>query len=260
MTLAETFSRLRSRRELALMPYVMGGYPDQPRSLEIMRQVARSGADLIEIGVPFSDPVADGLTIQAASQIALQSGFHLRELLASLADEPLGCPAVLMSYLNPLLAYGRDALINALLRAELAGLIIPDLPFEEADEWLAAARDRNLTIVFLAAPTSSDERLRRIAQASDSFIYAVSVAGTTGVRDQTDRGLPEYLARLRRVTDKPIAVGFGISQPEHVRALRGLADGAVIGSRLVQAIERHEDLTALLQSFKRATRGEPCSS
>jgi tryptophan synthase alpha chain len=254
MTLAETFARLRKRRELALMPYVMAGYPDLPRSLEFMRQIAQAGADVLEVGVPFSDPVADGVTIQSASQIALDSGFRLRDLLAALAAKPLACPAVLMSYLNPLLAYGRGTLLDDLRRAGLTGLIVPDLPLEEAHDWLTEARAKQVSVIFLVAPTSNDERLHRIAKESDGFIYAVSVAGTTGVRDSADAGLSDYLARIRRVTDKPVAVGFGISKPEHVRALHGLADGAVIGSRLVQAIERNEDLTALMQSFKHATR------
>jgi tryptophan synthase alpha chain len=254
MTIAETFARLRERQELALMPYVMAGYPILDRSVEIMREVARSGADLLEIGVPFSDPVADGVTIQAASQVALNSGFRLRDLLMALIDEPLACPAVLMSYLNPLLAYGRARLLADLRRAGLAGLIVPDLPLEEAGEWLAEARANQLSLVFLVAPTSDDERIRRIARESDGFIYAVSVAGTTGVRDEANPQLTSYLARLRRITDKPLAVGFGISKPAHIRALCGQADGAVIGSRLVQAIERGEDMITLMKTLKQATR------
>jgi tryptophan synthase alpha chain len=172
----------------------------------------------------------------------------------ALIEEPLACPAVLMSYLNPLLAYGRETLLADLRRAGLAGLIVPDLPLEEASEWLAESRANQLALVFLVAPTSDDERIRRIAQETDGFIYAVSVAGTTGVRDEANPQLTSYLTRSRRITDKPLAVGFGISKPEHIRALRGHADGAVIGSRLVQAIERGENMTDLMRSFKEATR------
>jgi tryptophan synthase alpha chain len=258
MTIADTFARLRERRELALMPYVMAGYPNLPRSLDIMRQVAKSGADLLEIGVPFSDPVADGVTIQAASQIALEGGFRLNDLLSALSQQSLPCPTVLMSYLNPLLAFGRKPLMNALVESKIAGLIIPDLPLDEADDWLVAARERRLALIFLVAPTSGDERIRRIAAQSDGFIYAVSVAGTTGVRDRAEAGLMDYLARIRRITDKPIAVGFGISKQEHVQALHGVADGAIVGSRLVQAIERGEDLPSLVQSLKIATRSSSC--
>jgi tryptophan synthase alpha chain len=152
------------------------------------------------------------------------------------------------------LAYDCEALIGDMCRAGLSGLIVPDLPLDEAGEWLAATRKSGLALIFLIAPTSSDERIRRIAEHSDGFIYAVSLAGTTGMRDGPNLALPDYLARIRRITDKPIAVGFGISKPEHVRALRGQADGAVIGSRLVQAIEHGEDLTALMHSFQAATR------
>jgi tryptophan synthase alpha chain len=258
MTIADTFTRLRERHELALMPYVMAGYPNLPRSLEIMRQIAEGGADLLEIGVPFSDPVADGVTIQAASQVALDGGFRLNDLLTATRQQPLRCPAVLMSYLNPLLAFGRDPLMDALVESKIAGLIVPDLPLEEADDWLVAARERQLAVIFLVAPTSSDERIRRIAAQSDGFIYAVSVAGTTGVRDRADAHLTDYLTRIRQITDKPIAVGFGISKPEHVQALRGVADGAIVGSRLVQAIERDEDLSSLVQSLKIATRSSSC--
>jgi tryptophan synthase alpha chain len=258
MTIADTFARLRERHEMALMPYVMAGYPNLPRSLDIMREVTENGADLLEIGVPFSDPVADGVTIQAASQVALDGGFRLKELLTALTQQSLPCPAVLMSYLNPLHAFGRDPLMDALVDSKIAGLIVPDLPLEEADDWLVAARERRLALVFLVAPTSSDERIRRIAAQSDGFIYAVSVAGTTGVRDRADTGLTGYLTRIRRITDKPIAVGFGISNPEQVRALRGMADGAIVGSRLGQAIERGEDLLSLVQSLKIATRSSSC--
>jgi tryptophan synthase alpha chain len=254
MTIADTFARLRQRRELALMPYVMAGYPNLPRTLEIMRQVAESGADLIEIGVPFSDPVADGVTIQAASQVALDGGFRLSDLLTALSQQPLTYPAVLMSYLNPLLAFGRAPLMNALVQGGIAGLIVPDLPLDEAGDWLVAARERQLALIFLVAPTSSAERIHSIATESDGFIYAVSLAGTTGVRDQAAAGLADYLTRIRRLTDKPIAVGFGISKPDHVQALRGVADGVIVGSRLVQAIERGENLPSLMRSFKDATR------
>src|SRR5262249_31807317 len=156
-----------------------------------------AGADLMEIGVPFSDPVADGATIQAASQAALDAGFRLRDLLGALREEPLSCPALLMSYLNPLLAYGRDELLAEPPQAGIAGLIVPDLPVDEAGDWLDAAKSHRLTLVFLVAPTSSDERIRRIAKASDGFIYAVSLAGTTGARAELDPGLPAYLDRIR---------------------------------------------------------------
>jgi tryptophan synthase alpha chain len=254
MTIGETFDRLRHRGELAVVPYVMAGYPTAERSLEILSAVAAAGADVMEIGVPFSDPVADGVTIEAAGHAALRAGFRLGPFLERLKGVRLGRPVALMSYLNPLLAYGRDRLLADLAAAGVSGLIVPDLPPEEADEWRAACRACGIDTIFLVAPTSTDDRILRIAAASEGFVYAVSLAGTTGARAGQDPGLPAYLARLRRLTDKPIAVGFGISQPEHVRGLRGLADGAVIGSRLVDAIRDGEDIAGLVRSLKLASR------
>lgn len=255
MTLRETFDRLRKRGEMALMPYVMAGYPTLEGSLDVLSLVAVSGADMIEIGVPFSDAVADGVTIESAAHHALVGGFRLPQFIKRLCGTELACPTILMSYLNPLLAYGRDRLFDDLVRAGIRGLIVPDLLPEDADDWLAASRARGIAMAFLVAPTSTDERIRQIASVSDGFIYAVSVMGTTGARADLDERLPAYLGRLKRLTDKPVAVGFGISRPDHVRTLRGLADGAVIGSRLVEAIRAEEDVAALIQSFKLATRG-----
>jgi tryptophan synthase alpha chain len=252
--IAETFARLRSRDELALMPYVMAGYPSLDGSLSAAMCLAQAGADLIEIGVPFSDPVADGVTIQSASQAALTAGFSLSRLMAALRQVRIGRPALLMSYLNPLLAYGRETLVRDASDAGICGLIVPDLPPEEADDWLEAARRYGIAMVFLVAPTSDDARIRYIAERSDGFLYAVSLAGTTGARPELDPQLPAYLHRIRRITDRPIAVGFGISEPRHIRALRGRADGAVVGSRLVQAIGAGEDLRTLMAGLKQATR------
>lgn len=255
MTLSDTFAQLRKRNELALMPYVMAGYPTVERSLAILQQVAAAGADVIEIGVPFSDPVADGVTIESASHDALTAGFQLTDFLHQLATIKLSCPAVLMSYLNPLLAPGRDHVLEQVAGAHLSGLIVPDLPPDEASEFQAAARRRQLDMIYLVAPTTTDERIARIAAATEGFLYAVSLTGTTGVRRDIDANLPAYLRRLRNLTDKPIAVGFGISTPEHARAIYGLADGVVVGSRIVQAIRDGDDLPALIQTFKQATRG-----
>src|SRR5262249_35345358 len=153
-----------------------------------------SGADIIEIGVPFSDPVADGITIEAASQAALEAGFCLSRFLERLGDVKLKCPAVLMSYLNPLLAYG-DSLFRDLRPAGICGLIVPDLPLEEADDWRSVAETHAIDLIFLVAPTSTDQRVKRIAGATRGFLYAVSVAGTTGIRAELDKNLPEFLDR-----------------------------------------------------------------
>jgi tryptophan synthase alpha chain len=254
MTLSEAFRTLRGRGELAFMPYQTAGFPTLEASLENLRRLAAHGADLLEIGIPFSDPIADGPTIQHSSQVALANGVRLRAILAALRRIELPCPLVAMSYLNPLMAYGREKLFADLQAARVSGLIVPDLALEEADEWLAAARARGVSIVFLVAPTSTDERMRRAAGLTDDFIYAVSLTGTTGARSALHAGLPEFLRRIRAVCDKPVVVGFGISAPEHVRALRGQADGVVVASRIIDAIRRGDEWTGLVESLKAATR------
>ena len=158
------------------------------------------------------------------------------------------------SYLNPLMAYGRERLFADMQAARLSGLIVPDLALEEADEWLTAARRHEIAIVFLLAPTSTDERIRRTAELTDGFIYAVSLTGTTGARSALHAGVPEFLKRIKAVTDQPIVVGFGISAPEHVRALRGQADGVVVASRIIDAIRRGDEWIGLVESLKAATR------
>ncbi len=254
MSIAAVFTRLRERGELALIPYLTAGFPTRDAFEAALRDVSEHGADLIEIGIPFSDPVADGPTIQYSSQVALSGGASLQAVFESLRRVRAAQPLIFMSYLNPLLAYGQRRLLAEMAEVGARGLIIPDLPVEESDEWLAAARAAGVNLIYLAAPTSPDARLRAIAARSDAFVYAVSVAGVTGARSALSDRLPTYLKRLRTATDRPIAVGFGISTPEHVRALRGLADGVVVGSRLVDALRNSENLPTLLASFKQAAR------
>jgi tryptophan synthase alpha chain len=254
LNLRETFETLRARRELAFMPYQTAGYPTLADSLRNLQRLAECGADLLELGIPFSDPIADGPTIQYSSQVALENGVRLRGVLAALRDVRLPCPLVLMSYLNPLMAYDRAALFEDMRAAGARGLIVPDLAIEEAPEWIAPAREHGIDMIFLLAPTSTDERIKQVAELSDGFIYAVSVTGTTGARRALSAKLPAFLKRVRAVTDKPIVVGFGIGEPEHVRALHGLADGVVVASRLIEAIRQGEDWAALATILKAATR------
>jgi tryptophan synthase alpha chain len=254
MTLRETFETLRRRGELAFMPYQTAGFPTLAASLKNLALLAEHGADLLELGIPFSDPIADGPTIQYSSQIALENGVRLKDVLAAVGQLELPCPLVMMSYLNPLMAYGQERLFADLAAAHVCALIVPDLALEEADEWLAAARGHGISMVFLVAPTSTDERIARTAELTDGFLYAVSLTGTTGARTALPAGLPKFLSRIRAVTDQPIVVGFGISAPEHVRALRGQADGVVVASRIIDAIRRGEAWTGLVESLKAATR------
>lgn len=253
MSLAPLFAAVRARREMAFIPYVTAGYPTVERSLDLIDEAAVAGADAIEIGLPFSDPVADGPTIQFASHEALVAGFRTRVFLEALSVRESPCPRIVMTYLNPLLALGEQAL-PLLARARVQALVIPDLPAEEAEAFSAAAATHGIDVVLLVSPTSSDERLRRIGAASRGFVYVVGVVGTTGARRDADPELPRILARVRATTALPLVAGFGLSEPAHLSALVGHADGAIVGSRLVDAIRNGEDVSSLIRSFKQATR------
>jgi tryptophan synthase alpha chain len=253
-SISARFEQLKSRRETALIVYLTAGFPNLAASIESLCVIADNGADLIEVGIPFSDPVADGPTIQHASQQALQAGTRLRDVIAALKQSPLSVPISLMSYLNPLMSYGREALLDDLTECGVGGLIVPDLPLEEADRWLIPARERDIALTLLVTPTSSDDRVRRIADSSDGFLYYVSVTGITGARETLPPDLFASLARVRKLSRLPVAVGFGISNAEQIRSLHQHADGVVIGSRVVQAIQREEDLGALIREWKVATR------
>lgn len=253
MTMAPMFAAAKARNEIALIPYVTAGFPRIPASLDFIDQAALAGADAVEIGLPFSDPVADGPTIQFASHQALESGFRTRTFLEVLAARRRSCPRILMTYLNPLLALGPKAFAT-LAAAGIKAVVIPDLPEEEAASMSEEATLAGIDLVLLAAPTSPDERLRRIGAASRGFVYAVGVVGTTGARRAADPALPRILDRVRQATSLPVVAGFGLSDPSHLQAITAHADGAIVGSRLVDAIRQGEDFAALIRSFKQATR------
>lgn len=257
MTLASMFVATKERNEIAFIPYVTAGYPSIPASLGFIDQAAAAGADAVEIGLPFSDPVADGPTIQFASHQALESGFKTRAFLEALAARRRPCPLILMTYLNPLLALGPNAFAT-LAAAGIKAVVIPDLPEEEASSMSVEAARAGIDLVLLAAPTSPDVRLRRIGAASRGFVYVVGVVGTTGTRCEADPALPAILHHVRRATSLPLVAGFGLSDPSHLQAITAHADGAIVGSRLVDAIRQGEDFAALIRSFKQATRRHRC--
>jgi tryptophan synthase alpha chain len=241
--ISQTFEYLQKTHERALIPYVTAGDPDLEMTKRLVREMVRRGADIIEIGVPFSDPLADGPIIQRASQRALQGGTTLRKILQTVSElrHEVDVPLVLMTYYNPVLRYGEEAFVADALDAGVDGIIVPDLPPEEGQSLMELTTDTPLEMIFLAAPTSTSARLALISEASRGFIYYVSRLGTTGVRDHLADDLRIMLEKVRASTSKPIAVGVGVSTPEHVRLVAELADGVVVGSAILKLIEDLED-------------------
>jgi tryptophan synthase alpha chain len=258
---ADAFARARLEGRTALMPFVTVGYPTPERSKEWVLALVRGGADIIEIGVPFSDPLADGATVQRTSQAALRHGVTLADSVAMVRrlreQHGVTVPILLMGYFNPMLQYGLEELARDSAAAGVDGYIVPDLPAEESDELLEACRQHRLDLVFLLAPTSTDERIAAVAERASGFVYCVSLTGVTGER----AALPDlraYLARVRARTDLPLAIGFGVSTPDHVRQVGGVADGAVVASALINFLDTVPDADQLVaaEQFVRGLRGE----
>ncbi len=248
-----TFDNLKKRSQAALIPFIMAGDPDMKTTEALALKMAEAGADIIELGVPFSDPIADGPTIQAASQRALQNGVNLREIL-HLAERLSGIntPLVLMTYFNPVFRYGLRDFAESCGRSGVDGVIIPDLPPEEAREWIRGARKMNLDTVFLIAPTSPPDRIRLVSRCSRGFIYYVSVTGVTGARENLPEELEPAVKRIKKQSKKRVAVGFGISTPEQAKKIGLFADGVIVGSAIVKMIEenlRHPELTGKVKDF-----------
>lgn len=241
--IASTFEAARSEGRPALMPYFTLGYPTQAASMQIISAIARAGADLIELGIPFSDPLADGPTIQHSTQVALENGTSVRrclEMTAQLRRGGVSQPLLLMGYYNPLLSYGLGRFVADASLAGADGLIVPDLPPEEAGELESHCRAHQLAMIFLVAPTSTPERISLVAAHSTGFLYLVSLAGVTGAREQLSSNLDEFIERVRAVTSLPLAVGFGISTPRQARQAGGLAEGVIVGSALIHAAGQSE--------------------
>jgi tryptophan synthase alpha chain len=233
------FRELRERRAKGLVVYLTAGDPSLDATGELLAAVARGGADVIELGVPFSDPLADGPVIQRASERALKAGTTLRKILERLPSwrESVRAPVILFSYYNPVLQYGLEQFARDAARAGAAGALMVDVTAEEAEAYVRAMRAEHLDTVFLASPTSPDARLKQAAQLSTGFLYLISRTGTTGERSEISSTLKPLVERARKFTKLPIAVGFGISNPDQVREVTALADAAVVGSALVRAIE-----------------------
>ncbi len=231
-----------SGKRAALMPYVMGGFPTLADSIEIGQACVQAGADVIELGVPYSDPLADGPVIQAAGTHALAAGASLTGVLEVARALSASIPVVLMCYANMVFAPGAEAFLERLARAGACGLIVPDLPQGEGPEVLAACEQRGVALVPLVAPTTTDARLAEIGARAQGFLYTVSVVGTTGERGALDHAFAEVLARARASTSVPVALGFGISTPEQARSAADAgADGVIVGTRLVRAAGESDD-------------------
>ena len=246
--LALAFARPRAGRA-ALIPYLTGGHPDLETSARLIAALITAGADIVELGVPFSDPIADGPVVQQSTHVALAAGVTTDDVLGLAASQSSAAPFVLLTYLNSVLAYGAESFFAGAATAGVEALVIPDLPLDEAsgrDVVLAReagglatlAAGAGVSLVPMATPTSTDERLDLVAEAATSFVYCVAVTGVTGARAEVGAELPALLARLRERTEAPLAVGFGISTPEQAASVASLADGVIVGSALIDAVTR----------------------
>lgn len=250
--IAQRFAALRARGGKALVVYVTAGHPDPERSLELLAGIAEAGADVIELGIPFSDPLADGPIIQASSQRALEAGMTFDAALSLLERAHVPVPVVLFTYLNPLLAAGPDALQRA-AAAGASGLLVTDLPVGADPALEERIGSGPLDFVRLVAPTTPTERMAEIARHGRGFVYLISRLGVTGVRSDVPAELPGTVARLRAVTPLPICVGFGISRPDQAEAVARVADGVVVGSAVVKAAGASvEDAVSLVRALRRA--------
>ena len=242
--IAATFARTRAEKRPAVMPFLTAGYPDLAATPALVEALVAGGADMVELGIPFSDPLADGVTIQRAGLTALEQGVtagDCLEVVRELRSRGIEIPILLMGYYNPILAYGPEAFVADLAAAGGDGLIAVDLPPEESEELRGLCRAHSLDLIYLLAPTSGSERIAKVAALASGFLYCVSVAGVTGARTELPPGLSDFVREVRASTDLPLVVGFGISQREHIEAAAAMGlDGAVVGSAIINVIERSD--------------------
>ena len=258
MAQLKKISEAFDKGQAALMPYFTIGYPDYETSLNVIETCVQAGADLIELGVPFSDPLADGPTIQHSTQVALENGITVKRCLEAVAElraRGVMIPLILMGYVNPVLAYGLEKFVVEAAQAGASGFIIPDLPPEEASELQALCQQHGLDLIFLLPPNSSAERIRFVTKQSSGFIYLVSVLGITGERHTLPAELAEFVERVRAQTEKPLAVGFGISTPAQAAAVGEIADGVIVGSALIKAAGQPGDSVDAARQFVSSLKG-----
>jgi tryptophan synthase alpha chain len=250
------FQKLTQTDDKALITYISAGDPDLNTTRELVLAMAASGVDLIELGIPYSDPVADGPVIQQASLRALNHGVTIKDIFGLVASlrQDTQIPLILMAYYNSLLQYGIGRFVSTCAAAGVDGLIIPDLPLEESEELRQQADAQGIDLIMLVAPTTPAERIARIAEASRGFLYCVSVTGVTGTQQIAGSGLKDFLSTVRSQTDLPLAVGFGISTPEQAAATALLADGVIVGSAVIAVMEKHLGTDLLVNKVAEFTR------
>lgn len=249
-----TFKKLGKSGRKALIPYIMAGDPDLEATKKYIHDLESSGADIIELGVPFSDPLADGPTIQRAAERSLQKGTTLRKVLGLVKEirKASEIPLILMTYYNPIFKLGIESFITKAVKAGVDGVIIPDLIPDEADEFMKLSRQHNLNTIFLLAPTSTDERIRIVTKASTGFIYYVSITGITGAKLSMGNLMKKTLKTVCKSTKKPVAVGFGVSSAKEASSVSKLADGVIIGSAIVKLIAKQKSIKGFVKDIRRA--------
>lgn len=257
MNIQKKFNELKEKEELAFMPYIAAGDPDPETTCEILNTLIKSGADIIEFGMPFSDPIADGPTIQAASERALEAGINTDVYFELCKKVNPGIPVIAMTYYNIILQYGLERFAKRCTESGISGIIVPDLPVEESKPLLEACKKYNINLIFLIAQTTTDERLERILEHAEGFLYLVSLLGVTGARDEIDVMAQELVVRVREKTKLPLCLGFGISTPQHVEQLKSNSEvgGVIVGSAIVNIIQKNlddkEKMLSELENFAR---------
>ncbi|MBI4843118.1 MAG: tryptophan synthase subunit alpha [Nitrospirae bacterium] len=253
-SIKEAFNNIKGSGRKALITYIMAGDPSLNATKKHIIALEKSGADIIELGVPFSDPLADGPTIQRASERALAKKITLRKVLGFVAEirKATDIPIILMTYYNPVFKFGVEKFVRAAVTAGVNGIIVPDLIPDEAGDLIREARTHNLDTIFLLAPTSTPERIRKAARASTGFIYYVSITGTTGAKLLIDPRMRKTLNSIKNISGKPLAVGFGISTPKEASSVSLLADGVIVGSAIVKLIGEGKKVTKFVRSLRKA--------
>jgi tryptophan synthase alpha chain len=252
--ITDTFNQLKKVNRKALIPYIMAGDPTLMATKKFVIELESAGADIIELGVPFSDPLADGPTIQRAAERSLQHGTTLKKVIALAREirQHSEIPLILMTYYNPVFKFGIEQFIKKAARVGIDGVIIPDLIPDEADDFIRIAKQYKLDTIFLLAPTSTQERIHKVVRASTGFIYYVSITGITGSKLSMESAMKNTLNSIKTVTKKPVAIGFGISNPEEASSTAKLADGIIVGSAIVKLISRGGDIKRFVRSIRKA--------